>query len=170
MVAGKTSAHLHPIPVYWWRVRLQVSVATVLCLVTAAPANAQVTSVTAISGLNFGSFVANGSGSVTVAASGLRSKSGSVTLLSQGAPAAAAQFTVSGSPNASYSISLPTESSLTGPGSAMTLSIFTSTPSGSGLLAAGGTQTLSVGATLTVGASQTPGTYSGNFNVTVQHP
>ena len=42
-------------------------------------------------------------------------------------------------------------------------------PATSGMLSGGGTLTVSVGATLTVGNAQTPGSYSGSFNVTVNY-
>jgi hypothetical protein len=48
------------------------------------------------------------------------------------------------------------------------LSNFSSSPS-VGQLSAGGTQTLAVGATLTVGSSQATGSYSGSFDVTVNY-
>lgn len=121
--------------------------------------------------LSFGSFVAGNGGSVTVSTSGKRSAGGGVMLIpsSQGA---AAQFTVSGDPNATYTIQLPGNDfvKLTGPGADMLINDFTSTPSGAGgQLGAGGSQTLSVGGTLSVGSDQVPGDYSGTFSVTVNY-
>lgn len=123
-----------------------------------------------IQSLSFGSFVADNGGSVTVSATGNRNAGGSVVLIpSQGI---AAQFTVSGEPNATYTIQLPGNDvvSLTGPGIDMFVNNFTSTPSGvGGQLGAGGSQTLSVGGTLNVGSDQAPGSYSGPFSVTVNY-
>ena len=53
----------------------------------------------------------------------------------------------------------------------MTVDTWTSTPSGTGTLSAGGSQTLTVGATLNVAGSQVAGTYvSGTpFTVTVNY-
>ncbi len=121
--------------------------------------------------LSFGSFVAGNGGSVTVSTSGNRNAGGGVVLVpsSQGT---AAQFTVSGDPNATYTIQLPGNDfvKLTGPGVDMLINDFTSTPSGvGGLLDAGGSQTLSVGGTLTTGSDQAPGDYSGSFSVTVNY-
>lgn len=121
--------------------------------------------------LSFGSFVAGNGGSVTVSTSGNRSAGGGVVLVpsSQGT---AAQFTVSGDPNATYTIQLPDNDfvKLTGPGVDMLINDFTSTPSGvGGLLGTGGSQTLLVGGTLTVGSDQVPGSYSGAFSVTVNY-
>ena len=56
------------------------------------------------------------------------------------------------------------------PGDPMTITDFTSSPSGiNGLLSAGGTQTLYVGGTLNVGATQVAGVYAGTFDVTVTY-
>ncbi len=95
------------------------------------------------------------------------------------APAAgsAAVFTVSGAPSTAYSITLPADGTVTmitgGGGANETIAVsgFTSTPAagaGTGLLGAGGTQTLRVGAThAAIGAAQVVGAYATNFTVTV---
>lgn len=124
------------------------------------------------SALSFGSFTAGAGGSITVSPAGTRMKTGSVILVSQGAGASAAQFTVSGTPGASFSISLPVDGSVflsDGAAGSMALNGFTSSPSGSGVLSGGGTQQVNVGATLTVGNAQAAGSYSGSFNVTVNY-
>lgn len=123
--------------------------------------------------LSFAAFTAGlGGGTVTVSALGGRLKSGSVILVNQGGTASAAQFTISGTPGAAFAITLPADGTvLLGDGSGATLALngFTSSPAGSGLLPGGGSQTISVGATLSVGGQQTPGNYSGSFNVTVNY-
>lgn len=89
----------------------------------------------------------------------------------------AATYTVTGTPAATYSVTLPSSAvTLNGsPTGTMTVSNFTSTPdatvAGSGLLDATlGTQTLRVGATLNVGANQAAGSYvSAAFDVTVNY-
>jgi hypothetical protein len=60
---------------------------------------------------------------------------------------------------------------LTLPANTMTVTAFTSTPSGTGTLSGAGAQTIDVGATLNVAASQVGGTYvSGTpFTVTVNY-
>jgi hypothetical protein len=123
------------------------------------------------SGLSFGAFLAGSGGTVVVGAGNSRSKTGGVFLLLQGGSAAAAQFTVSGTPGAAYAISLPANGTvaLTGPGADMALNGFVSSPSPGGILSGGGNQLLSIGATLSVGSNQTPGSYSGTFNVTVTY-
>jgi hypothetical protein len=88
---------------------------------------------------------------------------------------ASASFTVSGEANKTYTIVLPTNGSVTmttgGGGTAskmIAVTSFTSSPSTTGSLGAGGTQTLRVGATrAALPASQASGSYSGSFTVTV---
>jgi len=128
--------------------------------------------------LAFGSFAAGASaGTVTMSAAGGRSAGGGVFLISSGG-GAAASFTVTGTPGATYSITLPGDGvvsmALAGnPGTAMAVNNFVSNPvatSGSTGLLTGGTQILTVGATLSVGSNQASGSYSGSFNVTVNIP
>jgi hypothetical protein len=121
--------------------------------------------------LALGRFVAAGGGTVVVSPAGVRSGNGAVVLLSGGTVSSAA-FTLSesgtGESLAWTSIALPASATLTGSdGASMTLTNFTSTPSGS---LAGSTLTvLSVGATLNVAANQRAGSYSGTFAVTVDY-
>ena len=123
------------------------------------------------SALSFGAFAAGPGGTITVHPNGGRSKSGGLFLVTQGGPSAAAQFTVSGTANATYAITLPADGMvvLSNGGHTMALSSFTSSSGGSGTLSPGGTQTLSVGATLAVGQTQAPGSYTGAFAVTVYY-
>lgn len=121
--------------------------------------------------LSFGSFVAGTGGTVILSPQGQRSITGSVTVLPS-APGHSAEFTVSGDPDATYFIDLPSDFSimLTGPGSDMPLTSFTSEPLGAGgQLGSGGAQVLSVGATLEVGSGQASGDYSGSFSVIVNY-
>ena len=120
--------------------------------------------------LAFGKFVAGSGGAVIVSAAGVRSASGGVVLVPSDA-GAAAQVAVSGDPNLTYAISLPADGvvSLTSGANTMALNTFPSSPSPTGTLGAGGSQTLSVGATLSVGGNQASGSYSGAFDVTVNY-
>lgn len=121
--------------------------------------------------LAFGSFVAGVGGTVAVDTNDMRSASGDVMLIPSSA-GQAAKFTVTGDPNATYTIELPANDfvKLTGPGADMVINDFTSTPSeAGGQLSAGGSQTLSVGAALQVGSGQTAGQYSGSFMVIVNY-
>lgn len=83
----------------------------------------------------------------------------------------AAKFTVKGNAGNRYSISLPDSITISETGGAtMTVNHFTSSPDvTAGVIASNGTQTLSVGATLNVGADQAAGEYAGEFTVTVAY-
>lgn len=119
--------------------------------------------------MNFADVVASGSaGTVVLTTAGARSVTGGTTLGNATGTAAAA-FTVTGDPSSTYSISLPASATITSSPNTMTVNTFTSNPSGTGTLGVGGTQALSVGATLQVGASQAQGTYTGTFDVTVAY-
>lgn len=120
--------------------------------------------------LAFGKFVAGAGGSVIVSPAGARSASGGVVLVPSSS-GSAAQFSVSGDANATYTISLPADGtvSLASGANSMAVNTFTSSPSPTGTLSAGGAQTLSVGATLSVGSNQAIGSYSGTFDVTVNY-
>lgn len=120
--------------------------------------------------LAFGSFAAGSGGSVIVSASGARSQGGAVVLLSADA-GAAALFNVSGDPNLTYAITLPADgvAGLSNGGHSMALTAFSSSPASTGMLSAGGSQTLSIGATLGVAGHQAPGDYSGSFNVSIDY-
>jgi hypothetical protein len=128
--------------------------------------------------LNFGNIVVVTGGTVVIDTAGVRTASAGVTLPA-GNPGTVtpAQFTVTGTAGYTYGVTLPTALSiaLTGtPATTMALSLFTSSTSaivagaGTGIIGAGGTQALTVGATLTVGAAQAPGVYTNaSFPVSV---
>lgn len=132
---------------------------------------AQAQTIANTSGLSFGSFVAGTSGTIAVTTAGGRSKTGGVFLVAQGGGGTAAQFTVSGTAGPAYAITLPANDTVTlsdGNNHSMALNGFVSDPS-SGTLSGGGTQWLRVGATLSVGNAQAPGSYTGSFAVTVHY-
>ena len=139
------------------------------CLFGAWAAQAQTLANTG--GLSFGSFVAGSGGAIAVTTGGARSKTGGVMLVAQGGSSAAAQFTVSGTANATYAITLPANGTvlLSSGSNTMAINSFVSYPSATGTLSGGGTQMLSVGATLTVGNAQVPGSYAGSFTATVNY-
>jgi len=148
-----------------------ITLALLLALLPAGGASGQTLQNTGA--LSFGAFAAGTGGTITVSAAGARSRSGSIVLASQGGVASAAQFLITGTPGATYTITLPSDGTvvLSSGGSTMALNTFTSTPSGANIpLGGGGTQVISVGATLTVSAAQAPGNYTGSFNVTVDYP
>ncbi len=121
--------------------------------------------------LNFGNIAVSATlaGTATLAPAGTRSTGGAggVTLPATTGTVTAAAFTVSGQGNYSYIISLPANCTITSAGHTMTMASFTSNPSTTGLLSAGGSQALTVGATLTVAAAQPAGTYTNVTGVPV---
>ncbi len=142
-----------------------------------ATATATATIVTPIaivnaSNMNFGNVAVNAvAGTVILDPAGTRTSTGGVTLPVVGGTVTAATFTVTGNSGATYSITLPsTATTITSGLNNMTVDNFSSTPTPTGTLT-GGTETLRVGATLNVGASQPAGIYvSGTpFTVTVNY-
>jgi hypothetical protein len=140
------------------------------CAQVSATASSNATIVAPISmtknvDMNFGTAaVSTGTGGrVILAPAGTRTTAGGggVTLPSSTGTVTAASFTVAGAPGYTYSISLPSSAVITGPGAAtMTVNSFTSIPSATGTLSAGGTQSLNVGATLNISPAQVAGTYT----------
>ncbi|MDH5387683.1 MAG: DUF4402 domain-containing protein [Gammaproteobacteria bacterium] len=128
----------------------------------------QAIGMTTNNGLSFGDISAGAtSGTVIFTPGGASSATGGTTINSS-APGNPASFNVQGTPNASFSISLPISVLLTDAAShSMTVDNFTSSPTPSGVLDGSGQQTLFVGATLNVSANQAFGSYSGQMTVTV---
>jgi len=134
--------------------------------------------ITAAANLAFGSFAAGAGGTITVSTSGARTSSGVVAL---GGGAAAARFDITGSASTTYSISHSGTAVLTnttgGGGETMALAKFSDLTAGnatsgnvsSGTLDGAGAQSLFVGGTLTVGAAQVPGVYTGTVIATVEY-
>lgn len=162
----------------------------VLLMVTAVASFAQVTatatatativtpiSITKTVDMNFGNVaVINTPGTVVLTPASVRSVTGGVTLPVVAGTVTAASFTVTGTPGYTYSITLPSTDLViqrtTPPGpETMTVNVFTSTPTPTGTLGIGGTETLNVGATLNVAGSQAPGVYvsPSPFSVTVNY-
>lgn len=163
---------------------LFVASLTLTCLATStqaqetASATATATIVTPISitkdvDMNFGNVAVRSSapGTVVLTPGGTRSATGGVTLPTTAGTVTAASFTVSGTSGYTYTITLPsTPLTITSGSNTMTVTTFTSSPTPTGTLT-GGSETLTVGATLNVSAGQPAGTYvSGTpFNVTVNY-
>lgn len=108
---------------------------------------------------------------VTVATN--NNRTGTAFLLSVAPAAVAGQFLISGTPNAAFSITLPsatTELKLTGQTS-MTInsSDWVSDLGLASTIAGNGSRTLSIGATLNIGNMQAAGTYTGSYEVTVAY-
>ena len=85
---------------------------------------------------------------------------GGVTLPATTGTVAAASFTVSGQASYTYAITLPSTATISSGANSMTVNAFTSSPSATGTLSTGGSQTLTVGATLNVASGQASGAYT----------
>ncbi|PSL34709.1 DUF4402 domain-containing protein [Chitinophaga ginsengisoli] len=158
---------------------------TLTCLATTtraqetASATATATIVTPISivkniDMNFGNVAVQSTtaGTVVLTPAGVRSATGGVTLPNTAGTVAAAKFTVSGTSGYTYNITLPsTALTITSGSNTMTVTTFTSSPSGTSGTLTGGSEVLNIGATLNVSAGQPAGTYvSGTpFDVTVNY-
>jgi hypothetical protein len=123
--------------------------------------------------MNFGNVAVQSTtaGTVILSATGVRSTTGGTTLPATAGTVATAAFTVSGEDGYTYAITLPSSPlTISSGANNMTVSSFTSLPSGTGTLT-GGSEEITVGATLNVAAAQASGTYiSGTpFNVTVNY-
>ncbi len=148
-----------------------LTAAVLFWAVVLLPTRAGAQTVEATGNLAFGSFLAGSGGTVTVSAAGARNAGGTVILVAQGVGVGPAQFTVHGTNNAIYSISV-VDSAITlsdGAGHSMSVNSFVTNPSGTGILSGAGAQTVSVGATLNVGLNQPAGNYSGSFGISVNY-
>ena len=123
--------------------------------------------------MNFGNVAVSAvAGTVVMTPAAVRSTTGGCTLPVVTGTVAAGAFNVTGAAAYTYAITLPAAATtITFGANTMTVDTWTSTPSGTGTLSAGGSQALTVGGTLHVGASQAAGTYiSGTpFTVTVNY-
>jgi hypothetical protein len=122
--------------------------------------------------LTFGTFAAPSSGTLSVAANGVRTSSGGVVALNHGTAATAAQFTLHGKANAVYAVTLPAPNTVVmsdGAGHNVTVASFVSSLTGTDILSKNGNGAFSIGATLSVGALQSRGNYSGTFSVIVNY-
>ncbi len=141
-----------------------------------ATASATITtpiSLTNAGDMKFGNIVATATaGTVTLAPAGTNTYSAGVSAYGVPGTISAAQFTVGGSPSATYAITLPAALiTVTSGANTMNVDTWTSSPTPTGTLNGSGAQTISVGATLHVGSSQAPGAYlSGTpFSVSVNY-
>ena len=143
----------------------------------AATATASANIITPISiakdlNMSFGNIAVNPTspgGTVTLpaASSSTRSFTGGITLTAVTGLVQAAKFTVTGEGTSAYTVTIPGTISIASGTNTMSI-VPVSNPNGSGALV-GGTQDIYVGGTLTVGATQAVGIYSGTFNVTVNY-
>ncbi|MFQ5775253.1 MAG: DUF4402 domain-containing protein [Kiloniellaceae bacterium] len=138
-----------------------------------ATTNATIVTPIAISNVNsleFGKVAAGTASSVVrISSAGARSLvSGDATLVS-GGTIQAASFSVTGEASTGYAITLPSSITISAGANNMTVNTFTDSKGGTSTLDGTGNDTFTVGADLTVGASQAAGAYTGTFNVTVNY-
>lgn len=131
-------------------------------------------SLTNVDDLDFGSILTTVAGTVIVdpdAAGSLNA----LSTLTPGTSTASAEFTVEGSANATYTITLPGALTLTpelGTGvntTVITVDPFSSNVTSGGKLSDAGTETIYIGGTLNVPATPMADNYTGTFNVTVAY-
>lgn len=132
--------------------------------------------------LQFGDIAPGSGGTVVISRDPAvaRSSTGGVALASSGVTPAAASFSVSGSAGATFEITVPSSPvNITHTDTTTTMSVGTFTARSannssdttapiSGVLTSG-SDTVTVGATLTVGSAQKAGAYTGTFNVSVAY-
>ncbi|MEI8204032.1 MAG: DUF4402 domain-containing protein [Bacteroidota bacterium] len=132
-------------------------------------------SLTENSPMHFGTITVNGSsGTVVVNTSGVRSKTGGVTLQSIAPLMSLATYTVGGEAGRTYAINLPTTISVSNGTSSMTIgTLLAKSVSGSishtatGTIGSGGTEQFVIGGTLNVAGGQEVGIYEGTFPLSV---
>jgi hypothetical protein len=100
---------------------------------------------------------------------GNRTSNGGLTLIAAGNVSNAADFSIQGYPNATFTIDLPNSIQITSGGDNMTVDNFVSSLGSNSTLSAQGEANLSVGATLNVGGNQASGLYTGSFDVVVAY-
>lgn len=114
--------------------------------------------------LNFGTLAGNASGgTVVVTAAGARSTTGTVVVT--GAAFSAGTFTVTGTGAATFAVTYPGSFNVVSGSDTMAVAV---TGAATGTLS-GGTVSLPVGGTLTVGANQAAGSYTGTYVMTVEY-
>ncbi len=124
--------------------------------------------VTKIADLNFASIVPSATSASTVVVDSAGSLTCGAGLTCLGTPSAA-DFTVAGTPDETYSLSLPADANITSGANTMLVESFTTDLAGNSGTLTGGASAFKVGATLNVGAAQATGNYAGTFTVTVNY-
>jgi hypothetical protein len=118
--------------------------------------------------LSFGQIAANSTaGHVNISATGVLSSPDVPTLIAPGSTGSVPTFTVTGSPGLAYTGTVASTVTLSGTGTDMTATLTKS--GGNSNLDGTGKDTFTLSASLAVGASQTPGTYTGSFATTAAY-
>ena len=125
-------------------------------------------SIVAGANMNFGDIAGDADAATTVALDANTGNTTSPDGAATGGTTAAGAFTVTGAGTLAYTIDPIADTTLTGPGAAMTLTSIIDSLGGTGALT-GGTQNFTVGATLGLNANQAAGAYTGTYSVTVNY-
>ncbi|MCR5879204.1 DUF4402 domain-containing protein [Phenylobacterium sp. J367] len=129
-----------------------------------------VLNVTKNTDLNFGSVIRPTSGSGTII---IDANSGNVSTsnLAQanGNTPTRANFTVEGQPNANINVTYPNNVTLTRAGGSETLTVYLTSSMGGGQIGGGGTVQFNIGGQVTLSSSTVIGAYSNSFTVTVAY-
>lgn len=130
-------------------------------------------SISEIAPMHFGTMTSPATAAtVTVTPAGARSSTGTITLLAQAPSASAGGFTVTGSSDATYAITLPTSVTISNGNIAddMVVNAFTcSYPTLVSTISMFGSDVFFLGAKLNLASAQNSGEYVGTFNVSVAY-
>lgn len=153
---------------YWRKATYFGYVACLLAYTGCARLSAADIAVSRVSDMSFGQIVSSTfGGTITISTAGVRTPNGIAVVASSSSSQAV--FQVTGDPNTSYAIVLPSSVPLSGSGTDMTLDSFLSNPTDTGVLDGSGVQIVYVGATLHISASQHPGAYNGTVDLSVAY-
>lgn len=115
--------------------------------------------------LNFGKFTVAGAGTVVVTAAGVGSVTGSANFV-PGSTVTADAFTLTGDNSRSFSVATTNSTIAFG---AKTIAFTTAPSVATATTSAAGAASFTVGGTLTLVGTETPGSYTGNYNATVTY-
>jgi hypothetical protein len=146
----------------------QTSTSTTASLTVIEPA----LTVTKTSDLVFGAVVrpTSGSGTISIDAnSGNVQTAGGVSVASVGGPATRASYTVEGVPNRNIQVTLPNNFSMTRTGGSETLTVTLTSSMGGGQIPGSGSVNVYVGGQVVLSSTTVAGAYTGNFSMTVAY-
>lgn len=129
-----------------------------------------VLNVTKNTDLNFGSVIrpTSGSGTIIIDANTGNVSTSNLSMASGNTPTRA-NFTVEGQPNANINVTYPNSVTLTRAGGTETLTIYLTSSMGGGQIGSGGTVQFNIGGQVTLASSTVIGAYSNSFTVTVAY-
>jgi len=150
----------------------QLLVASAVVLAATVPTTANIITpitLSLVNTMNFGSIAVSPAkgGTVILSPFGARTATGGVIVLHK-ETAGAANFTLSGMADYTFSITLPAYAILTDNAHhAILMNAFTCSPASTGTLSPIGTQTISIGATIIIAAAQAPNSYTNSTEIPV---